>query len=151
MEFILATSENEVYCRDPNRLKSSLPSWDSFQGPTLIYHSFTYHLVCHPVGTMSSGIYTISSPLFAQCKASYLKHPPISISMSTYFLSVLFLATTAYFCAKLLRLTLDTHKLRAPGPKRRWLIGNLLDMPRMKDLNVFASWQRDYGILSVSI
>ncbi len=77
--------------------------------------------------------------------------PRISIPMSTYYLSVLFLATTAYFCAKLLRRTLSTHKLLAPGPKRRWLIGNLLDMPRTMDLSVFASWQRDHGILSVSI
>lgn len=33
-----------------------------------------------------------------------------------------------------------------PGPKRRWIIGNLLDIPHKVDCEVLASWKRKYGI-----
>lgn len=32
-----------------------------------------------------------------------------------------------------------------PGPRRRWLIGNLLDLPKTIDWGILAGWKDTYG------
>ena len=34
-----------------------------------------------------------------------------------------------------------------PGPKRRWVTGNLLDLPPKIDFDVLTSWENQYGKL----
>lgn len=54
---------------------------------------------------------------------------------------VLLLLAAALYVAK----QMSEDQSLPPGPKRQWIIGNLLDIPRTIDRKVLASWKDRFG------
>ncbi|KAH9918271.1 cytochrome P450 [Fomitopsis serialis] len=66
-----------------------------------------------------------------------------TVGLAPRVLGVLFAAVLA--SAVYLRSRGRVHKVYPPGPPRRWIVGNLLDIPSSVDLTRFKLWKDTYG------
>lgn len=62
--------------------------------------------------------------------------------------TVIFLALTCLVLVHVQRRTKRRYASVPPGPKKRFLIGNLKDMPTSYEHETYQKWGKEYGTLS---